>query len=399
MKKLLLLFALGVSVSAAGLPELRLPGTVGVNIHFTRGHERDLELIQAAGIRVVRMDFVWASIERSKGQYDWSAYDELTASLIERGIRPYYILDYSNGLYEETVATINPVTGKEQRDVASPQRPESVAAFARWAAAAVERFKGRGIVWEIWNEPNITFWKPKPDVQQYIALALAACKAIRAADPEALVVGPATSELPLPFLDQFFASGILARLDAVSVHPYRNYSKGPETALEEYKKLRELIEKYAPEGKKQMPILSGEWGYASHTKGVSLEVQANFLVRQQLVNLHAGIPVSIWYDWKNDGPNPAEREDNFGTVSHNLEPKPAYLALQRMTRELDGFSVVRRLETENPNAWALLLADRSGKQKLAAWSAAGPLKAQVTPEIALDLTPAPLYVSLERPIR
>lgn len=384
---------LSLVAAASDFPELRIPQTVGINIHFTRGHERDLDLMSAAGIKVVRMDFVWASIERKLGEYDWTAYDELTANLEKRGIRPYYILDYSNALYEETVASKNPVTGQEQRDVASPQHPESVAAFARWAAAAVARFKGRGIIWEIWNEPNITFWKPKADVQQYIALALATCKSIRATDPQALIVGPATSELPMEFLEKFFASGVLEFLDGVSVHPYRNYSKGPETALAEYEKLRALIDRFAP-ANKRIPILSGEWGYASHTKGVPLETQANFLVRQQLVNLMAGLPVSIWYDWKNDGPDPAEREQNFGIVTYELEPKPAYLALQKMTRELNGFRFVRRIDVQNPDAFVLLVAKSANERKLAAWSVKEAKRVEVSPEIVLGLTPAPQFMTL-----
>jgi hypothetical protein len=379
MRKFFLIAMVLLSVGVLGgeLPGLRIPETVGVNIHFTRGHERDLDLIAAAGIRVVRMDFVWAGIEQNKGEYDWSAYDELTGNLEKRGLRPYYILDYSNPLYEERVVSRNPVTGKEQKDVASPQHPESVAAFARWAGEAAKRFKGRGVIWEIWNEPNISFWKPKPDVQQYITLALATCRSIRAADPEALIVGPATSELPLEFLEQFFKSGVLEFLSAVSVHPYRNYSKPPETALHDYEKLRALIDRYAIAGKKKLPILSGEWGYASHTKGVPLEVQANYVVRQQLVNLFAGVPVSIWYDWKNDGTDPAEREHNFGLVTEALEPKPAYVALKTMTAELGGFSIVRRINVGTEDAFVFVLANSDKQERLAAWAEKEPRTVQV----------------------
>jgi beta-glucosidase/6-phospho-beta-glucosidase/beta-galactosidase len=158
----LLLAAFGTTnLRAADFPELVLPQGVGVNIHFTRGHERDLDMIAAAGVKFVRMDFAWESIERQEGQYDWSAYDELTANLKKRGLRGLYILDYSNELYEETVVSRNPISGKEQKGVASPQHPKSVAAFARWAGAA-RHFAGRRIIWEIWNEPNIGFWKPRP---------------------------------------------------------------------------------------------------------------------------------------------------------------------------------------------------------------------------------------------
>lgn len=364
--------ALAAGLPAADLPELVLPAGVGVNIHFNRGHEKDLDLIAAAGIKVVRMDLGWAGIERTKGQYDWSAYDELTANLEKRGLQPMYILDYSNPLYEEAVVTHDPITGREHRDTASPQRPESVAAFARWAAAAAERYRGRRVIWEIWNEPNIFFWRPGPDVRQYNTLALATCRAIRAVDPRATIVGPATSEIPLKFLEEHFASGILDHLDGVSVHPYRNYARPPETAAEEYAMLRALIARYAPPAKKNLPILSGEWGYASHTKGVSLPIQAAFAARQQLANLLARVPLSIWYDWKNDGPDPAEREHNFGLVNADLSPKPAYLAIQTLTSELAGYRIERRLDLGSETDYALLFNRRGRPDKLTVWTTGEP---------------------------
>jgi polysaccharide biosynthesis protein PslG len=368
---------ISISLPGADLPERILPQGVGVNIHFTRGHEKDLDLMAEAGFRVVRMDFGWAGIERRKSQYDWSAYDELTAGLEKRGMRPYYILDYSNPLYEETVVSRDPVSGRERRDVASPQHPESVAAFARWAAASVKHFRGHRIIWEIWNEPNISFWKPKPDVQQYITLALAAAQAVRKADPEATLVAPATSEIPVPFLEAFFKAGGLDHLDAVSIHPYRNYRRSPETAAEDYHKLRELIARYAPPGRQDLPILSGEWGYASHSRGVSLDTQAAYLVRQQLSNLLEGVPVSIWYDWVNDGPDPKEREHNFGTVTRDLDPKPAYRALRVMTRELDGYRIDRRLKTQSDRDYVLLLKRDNHPAKLAFWTLEDPHEIRV----------------------
>jgi len=201
MKKLVLALALcAANVFAADLPPLTFPEGVGVNIHFTRGNERDLDMIRDAGFKFIRMDFGWSATERKKGEYNWSAYDELTANLEKRGIRPLYILDYGNALYEGQMASINPITRKPVMETASPQHPESVAAFARWAAASAKHFKGRRVIWEIWNEPNIFFWKPKPNADQYATLALATAKAVREADPDATIIGPASSEFPWPFL-------------------------------------------------------------------------------------------------------------------------------------------------------------------------------------------------------
>jgi hypothetical protein len=355
------------AAQASDLPPAVLPEGVGVNIHFTRGHERDLDLIAAAGVKFVRMDFSWSGTERQQGEYSWTDYDELTSNLDRRGLRALFILDYSNSLYEDTITSRDPISGKEVRAVASPSRPESVAAFSRWAAAAAKHFRGRRVVWEIWNEPNIGFWKPKPDVKQYLALATATCRAVRAADPDATILAPASSGFPWKFLEDLIQSGILADLDGISVHPYRNYSMGPETVVSDYLKLRALIERHAPSGKKFLPIVSGEWGYATHTQGVSLETQAAFVVRQQLVNLQQHIPLSMWYDWKNDGTNSAYNEHNFGIVSDNLIPKPSYRAVQTMTRELAGYQIARRLLSDS-DTWALLLTNRAGSQKLACWT-------------------------------
>jgi len=363
-----------LSLHAADFPPLTVPEGVGVNIHFTTGHERDLDLIAAAGIKFVRMDFGWESTERERGRYDWTAYDTLTAGLERRGMRALYILDYSHPLYESRAASTNPISGQpEAGAVRSPQTPESVAAFARWAGAAAKHFQGRRVIWEIWNEPNIFFWRPKPDVRQYTALAMATVKAVRDADPSATIIGPATSGFPWEFLESFFKAGALEHLDAVSVHPYRDYAKGPETAAADYERLRQLMERYVPESKRgKLPILSGEWGYSSATKGVSLEKQANFAARQQLGNLLAGVPISIWYDWKNDGPDPGEHEHNFGLVGTDLQPKPAYTALQTLTRELAGGSISHRLSTTNAADFLLVFTNRAGLTKLAAWTTGQP---------------------------
>ena len=341
----------------------------GVNIHFVKGHTQDLDMIAAAGFKFVRMDFVWQNIEEIKGNYNWAAYDELTANLEQRGLRAIYILDYSNSLYEGTVEFNHQDTGKSGKGISAPVHDESIAAFARWSAASALHFHGNNIIWEIWNEPNVShFWKPKPNVTQYTKLSIAAASAIKDQVPEATIIGPATSKVPLPFLESYLSSGILKYIDAVSVHPYRDYSKSPETATTDYEKLHELISQYAPDNKKNIPIISSEWGYASATNGVSLEKQAEFIVRMQLINLLNSIPVSIWYDWKNDGKDPGNFEHNCGTVTFDLQPKPSYKCIQIMNRQLENFTMSHRMDLGNDHDYVIFFQNNKGNFKIAAWT-------------------------------
>src|SRR5688572_2502942 len=136
-----------------------IPEGMGVNIHFTTPDPGEVKMLAAAGFRWVRMDFVWKQTEQVKGSYDFSTYDVLLKALDEYQIRPLFILDYSNALYDNDRA---------------PYTEAGRLAFANWAAAAVKRYRGRGILWEIYNEPNTGFWTPKPNVSDYIKLSVAA---------------------------------------------------------------------------------------------------------------------------------------------------------------------------------------------------------------------------------
>ncbi len=325
-----------------------VPEAVGVNIHFTAPRPGEMRMLASTGVRWIRMDFTWASTERQKGQYDFAAYDGLVAALRAHHIRAIFILDYGNPFYDQGLA---------------PYTEEGRQAFARWAAAAVRHFRGEGILWEMWNEPNGSFWKPKANVADYAKLALATGKAIRAANPNATFIGPALAAISpkqLPFLEACFKAGLLNYWTAVSVHPYRQAD--PETAAADYRAIRQLIGEYAPAGK-QIPIIAGEWGYTATSKWNGTDrMQALFVAREWLTNLSNGIPISIWYDWHDDGPDPHYTEHHFGLVRFPYHagrrpvytPKPAYWAARTLTHVLKNYRFEKRLQLGRPDDYALV---------------------------------------------
>jgi hypothetical protein len=350
----------GVASRAPGaspVPRLVIPEGFGVNIHFT-GERQDLDLIRDGGFRWVRMDLSWSGVEREKGVYNFerAGYDALTAGCEKRGIRIIYILDYSNSLYEQE-QSVRTEAGRK--------------AFAAFAQAAAKRYSGKGVFWEIWNEPNIKqFWVPQPGIEDYCKLVAEAAPPIRQADPSGAVVAPATSGIPFDWLEGCFKQGLLTWIDVLSVHPYR--PQPPETVGSDYDKLRALIRQYAPQGK-EIPIISGEWGYSNinwDKRRLSDERQARYLVRMFLTNLQQRIPVSIWYDWKNDGTDPNEREHNFGTVGHDLRPEPAYIAIKTLSSTLARYAIEKRLDSASEGDFIFLLTQGT-RRALALWTVDG----------------------------
>ena len=342
---------------AQGIPERVVPDGLGVNIHFLDAQPGELEMLAEAGFRFIRMDFIWSATEREKGKYDFSAYDRLLAALDKHKIRAILILDYVNPHYDNGL---------------SPGSDEGRRAFARWAVAAAHHFRGRGVAWEMYNEPNGGFWKPQTDIDQYIKLALEVGKAMHAAEPGELHIGPASVGVDTHFLEKCFKAGLLEYWSAISVHPYRQTP--PEAVAAEYQQLRALIARYAPKGK-QIPILAGEWGYSSVWSGHNDAIQGKYLPRQWLVNLANDVPISIWYDWHDDGLDPKEPEHHFGTVATKYfagrkpvyDPKPAYLAAKTLTAQLAGFRYNKRLTVGKPDNYVLLFS-KGDDVRLAAWT-------------------------------
>ncbi|MDG3006930.1 cellulase family glycosylhydrolase [Paludisphaera mucosa] len=351
-----------------GLPPPVVPEGFGVNIHFTDPAAGEMERFAEGGFKWVRMDFHWEGVEREPGKYDFSAYDRLVGHLDKVGARAYFIFDYGHRRYDEGL---------------SPHTPEGRAAFAAFAKAGAAHFKGRKVIWEIWNEPNISFWKPQPNADDYAKLANETARAVHAGDPDAFIMAPASSAFPWDFFETLFASGILEHIDAVSVHPYRE--SHPETAAEDYGRLRSMIARYASPGRRMLPIVSGEWGYSTAEKRFSEDEQARYIVREYLSNLANGVNLSIFYDWKDDGPDPKENEHRFGTVHQDLSPKPSFLAAKRLMQTLRGYGYRHRLQGANSAEWKLLFQKKAdGSAAIVSWTTdANAPDAARTPSIRL----------------
>ncbi len=333
---------------------------LGIGIHFTTPQPGEIQALHDTGVRWVRTDFDWASTEKAPGIYDFSAYDSLIAQLDSAALRTLFILDYTNRLYDHGL---------------SPADDEARRAFAGWAVAAMTHFRGHHILWEIYNEPNIRFWTPRPNREDYIKLALAVGEAVKESAPDEKLVGPATAEIDLPFLQACFKAGLLNYWSAVSIHTYT--PGDPETVANDLLQVRLLERRYATAGR-NIPVIVSEWGYSSVWKGMDEQKQAEMLARGWLTQVANDEPLSFWYDWES-GSDPRDPEQHFGLIgvpvpaggAVTIPPKPAYQAAQTLTRMLGDFRFNKRLVLDKPEDYALLF--NKGKDvRLAVWTTAGP---------------------------
>ena len=374
-------FLPGVALCVLGVAALLTPalaadkspfgGTIrdqtGVNIHFTHPLPGEMEMMHQLGVGAIRMDISWNDIEKQKGVYDFSDYDVLMKNMEQYHIRPLLILDYGNHLYANN---------------GTPDDPDWRAAFTRWAAATVKHYAGRHIIWEMWNEPNYN----KGD--WYVHLALATGIALRDAAPDEIYVGPACGGVDMDFLEHCFKVGLLNYWQAVTIHPYR--TTNPETM--DYQPLKDLIAKYAPAGK-TIPIISGEWGYSVIPEGKTYSFvtsdaqQASYFDREMLWNMMNGIPLSIWYDWRNDFEKEGATEANFGLTHFPpltgqptvFQPKPSYFAASFFLKTLGEYHYDRSLPLAGVTDGYLVSFAKKHDHRYTAWTTADAPKDTVLP--------------------
>src|SRR6185295_14790010 len=90
--------------------------------------------------------------------------------------------------------------------------------FAAFAAALADRYKGRKIIWEIWNEPNVqTFWhkgkhNSKEFAKEYSDLVNTVAPAMVKADPSVVIAAGSLSNYWEPayqWTEHCFRNGVL----------------------------------------------------------------------------------------------------------------------------------------------------------------------------------------------
>lgn len=155
----------------------------GINVHAPGGAELEFlfDKVDAAGIGWVRIDFVWALVETQPDVYDWSLYDAIVAAAQARGLRVLAIIAYT----PDWATDGPPISGV----------PSNVAEWEEFCFLAADRYAETIDAWEVWNEPNLDgFWDGTRS--EYIDLILrSGADALRAADPDAQVGGPALAHL------------------------------------------------------------------------------------------------------------------------------------------------------------------------------------------------------------
>lgn len=300
---------------------------LGVGTHtWGQDAQKNLQALKTLGVNSVRDDLQWKITEIHKGDLaipqKLDAYFDMASKI---NVNPLAILDYGNILYDN---------GEK------PTTADGLSAFARYAGFSAHHLAASVRLFEVWNEWDLS--KEPKTAEAYFNVVKSVSPAIRAANKNALILAGATSSYALrpsltekltmtkSWIERLVGMGVLHYADGISIHHYIfcDKDKRPEALVNFFASVSEGLNR-ANNGK-AVPLYITEFGWPTKTGACQTtpEVAGQYLLRTLLlIRTIPDVRGIWWYDLKDDGTDPAEKEHHFGLIDYNYTPKPAFYAM------------------------------------------------------------------------
>jgi hypothetical protein len=208
---------------APARPEPLLGVTSGVILDQGAPLAAEVRAMATSGVTTVRAPFYWHRAQPDQNRPpSFASTDRLVAATARARIELL-----------PTVLRSPSWAAKHPELLNSP--PAGTAAFAEFVEALIGRYGPDGSfwaehpdvpkqpirAWQLWNEPDhLHYWSDQPYARGYVRLARAARKAIKAADPGALVVMAGFADRSWDSIAAIYRAGGKGVFDVVAIHPY-----------------------------------------------------------------------------------------------------------------------------------------------------------------------------------
>jgi len=337
-------------------------GGFGYGFQVDQGadYDRALRLTSEAGFKWVKVQVRWKDLEPAPGAVTWGFFDPVIAKAQARNLKVLF-----------SVTTAPDWARPAGADLSMNGPPASPEPLARLVGSIASRYKGRVAAFEIWNEQNLSRdWggAGRQSAPEYVALLQEAYRAIKAADPAALVITGALTPAgnvdlgsgllavdDLDYFRQMYQAGMKGFFDGVGVHP-SGFNNPPEmdprdpTVLgrpgrfkdhrsfyfRTFEGYREIMAEHGDESKglwfTEFGWATGpadeEWAYALDNSEAD---QARYLVEAFKIARERGYVVAMFV-WNLNHWDPSEAGHGFSVLRPDWSPRPAYTALSRMAK-------------------------------------------------------------------
>lgn len=318
----------------------------GLSVHTQRFSpaEQEREALAAGwcGAKVYREDISWGRVNPEPGVWEWARYDSLL-DLYDR-----YNMELQ-GIY-----VYNPrwIDQKFQENGS----PEEWGEFVRRVA---ERYRDRVRYMEVWNEPDIHTFRDKPAL--YIDILKNAYAQVKKVAPEMTILtggfsGTVSTEHQARFVRRVLSEA-KGSYDVIAFHGHGS--------IDAYMPHMNALLAARTEFDISAPWYANETAIPSNWAGELGQGQTLF--KKLLVSWANGAIGYNWYDLRNDGFDPKNAEHNYGLITHDFYPKPAYGVYNMLARYYREAEFLQPVNLRN-SLQGYLFKAKDGDFLLPVWS-------------------------------
>ncbi len=319
--------------------------------------------VRMMGFSHVKQIFAWNDMEPEEGVWSFVAADRIVNDAERYGLSLVVRLSDAP---EWAHPGVEGTKGEEYID--APPDAEYMDAWANYCSTIATRYRGRINAYQLWNEPNLTreWGNQPPNAVGFTELLRVCSEAIRAADPDAILISAGLSPTGNNdtsairddlYLQAMYDAGFQQYIDVVGMHApgYRAPEYGPDDAERDdngrwstFRRIEDLRAIMIQNGDAARQVAILEVGWTTDPRedsdynwfAVTQEQQADYLVRAyQYAYEHwrpwVGLMSSIYIAdpaWTPDD------EEFWWAITENVDwspdgmPRPAFYALANMAK-------------------------------------------------------------------
>lgn len=298
----------------------------------TRGNKEEVGLKMRAagliGVKSMRAGASWNKIQPKEDVWDWTETDTVYEAAKKQGMELQFLVSYGGALWTKSEATIargKKAEGDNWKKI-QWRYPPRVEPWRKFVSEVAKRYKGKVQYYEIWNEPDLPFFKGS--AEQYFELMKTAYIEIKAVDPDAIVMTGGFGTIKHPHNNPKVLDLVLKEgQDYFDYLAYHKHSK--------FLGLRDEVENYLfPEMKKygaDQPLYINE---SAASRSFEREFDHANIYTQKLTYIWSiGAKGYHWFTLS----NPKSRGSSaygYGMFREGYQPRPGYVAFNTAARML-----------------------------------------------------------------
>lgn len=292
--------------------------------------EPALWAMKAMGTTMVRIDLFWNSVEPRPGVWNFRQDDRFIRLVKKYNMEPQVLLCYN----AKWSATPKQQKSKDSRDWKFA--PPKLDRWEKYVGKAVQRYKNDVRYWEVWNEADLwNFWQG--NTQQYIDLLKVSYKTIHKYDPEAKVMTSGFATLtPHPGRRHInLQREVLNKAyDSFDIHAFHQHG--------EFQLFHNIVEGPLKKMRKEMPVKRPLFFNETAVPAKGLDWQAQNVLKKIALTKTTGALGHTWFKM-------VGKKYNWGLLTDDLEPRPAYVAFATATDVLGSLPPLGRIPVSKDN--------------------------------------------------